>query len=192
MARHPRPAGDFCFRPFRFVRAGHFAHPHHLAHRPAHRGRSAPGGTLGRNLPGRRVSSTRHRRRRSSPAFERLRSVPGRKDEAIMRDVSGVWKKIARSFLRARHPCNEAGFPRPQVFIASSWKSLEKALPLPPAATFRLVGLRLGFPVRRRRRNDGRGRPAACRLAAGGAVLGSRFSRCGRLGSGSFGCEASG
>ena len=58
-----------------------------LCARPARTARSGGRGTLGRNLPGRRVSSTRHRRRRPSPAVERLRSVPGRKDGAIMRVV---------------------------------------------------------------------------------------------------------
>ena len=58
-----------------------------LCARPAHAGRSARGGTLGRNLPGRMDSWSTRRRRRSFPAFERLRSVPGRKDGYIMREV---------------------------------------------------------------------------------------------------------
>ncbi len=90
MARRPRPAGDFCLPSVPLRPGGAFSHPHHLAHRPAHRGRSAPGGTLGRNLPGRVTSSVTRRRRRSSPAFERLRSVPGRKDVGIMREVLRV------------------------------------------------------------------------------------------------------
>ena len=58
-----------------------------LCARPARTGRSARRGTLGRNLPGRMASSATRRRRRSLPAFEQLRSVPGRRDEAIMREV---------------------------------------------------------------------------------------------------------
>jgi hypothetical protein len=50
--------------------------------------------TLGRDLPGQRVSSTRHRKRRSSPTFERLRSVPGRKDKADYQGGFGGVDKI--------------------------------------------------------------------------------------------------
>ncbi len=109
MARRPRPAGDFCPRPFcsaQILFALRAMSPWALASklcaRPARTARSGGRRTLGRDLPGPVTSSVARRRRRSFPAFERLRSVPGGKDEGKDR---GGWRgvdAVAKSFCERR------------------------------------------------------------------------------------------
>ena len=87
------PRRRFLFPSVPLRPGGAFSHPHHLAHRPAHRGRSAPGGTLGRNLPGRRVFVNPPP---EAPILPRFRTTPERSRQEGRGDYAGCFGGVEK------------------------------------------------------------------------------------------------